>query len=184
MLRSILSLILFTLPAISYGQNQQASARAAAGCGPAEVQFNVKTDKNQHTLVKPQADKAMVYVIQDEKRDTSEAFHIGAITTRVGVDGKWVGANHGFSYLYFTLDPGEHRLCTDWQSSFKRLSKLGSALTFTSEAGKVYYFRIEVEQRPDHPATVKLEPIDNARGEFLVASHALSTPRVKEVASE
>lgn len=184
MLRSILSFLLLILPTITFSQDQAASARAAAGCGPAEVQFDVKTDKNQHALMQPEAGKTMVYVIQDEKRDVNEMFHIGAITTRVGVDGKWMGANHGFSYFRFTVEPGEHRLCTDWQSSFKRLSKLGSALTFTAEAGKVHYFRIEVEQRPDHPAILKLEPIDNARGEFLVASHALSTPRVKEVASD
>lgn len=181
MLRTILFFILLTLPAIAYSQDQAASARAAAGCGPAEVQFDVKTDKKQHALMKAEAGKTLVYVIQDEKRD-NDTFHIGAVTTRVGVDGKWMGANHGFSYFFFTVDPGEHRLCTDWQSSFKKFSKLGSAVTFTAEAGKVHYFRIEVEQRINYPAAVKLELIDNARGEFLIASHSLSTPRVKEVA--
>jgi hypothetical protein len=172
---------LFALPALS--QDQAAVARTAAGCGPSEVQFDVKTDKKQHPVAQPEAGKALVYVIEAEKSDRG-VFKIGAVTTRVGLDGAWVGANHGASYFYFAVEPGEHRLCTDWQSSFKSLSKLGSAVTFTAEAGKVYYFRAEIDETKDHPLAVKLQLIDQAEAQFLISSSSLSSSHPKEVASE
>lgn len=179
---NVLVLVLFTLPSLLWSQDQAATARAAAGCGPAEVQFDVKTDKKQHPMPQPESGKALVYVFEDEIQNVS--FTIGAVTTRVGVDGRWVGANHGASYFFFTVDPGEHRLCTAIQSSLKRFSKLGSALTFTAEAGKIYYFRVAVEERQYYPPAADMESIDPAQGHFLISSHALSSPRPREVASQ
>ena len=69
---------------------------------------------------------------------------IGDVTTRVGLDGTWVGANHGRSYVSFAVEPGQHRVCTDWQSSFKAVQKLSGAADLTAEAGKTYYYRMEV----------------------------------------
>ena len=182
MSRITLAFMIFLLPALAMAQDQTSAARAAAGCGPAETQFNVKTDKKQHPMMQPEAGKALVYVFEDEKHE-NETFRIGAVTIRVGLDGKWMGANHGDSYFSFAADPGEHRLCTDWQSSLKRLSKLGSAVTINVEAGKIYYYRAQVDERKEHPPAVVLEPIDNAQGQFLISSHALSSFRMKEVAS-
>jgi len=172
---------LFALPALS--QDQAAAARTAAGCGPSEVQFDVKTDKKQHPVAQPEAGKALVYVIEAEKADRG-VFKIGAVTTRAGLDGSWVGANHGASYFYFSVEPGEHRLCTDWQSSFKSISRLGSAVSFTAEAGKVYYFRVEVHETSNHPLAVKLEPLDSAAAQFLISSSSLSISHPKPPASD
>jgi hypothetical protein len=154
----------------AHEKTQAESARAAAGCGPTEVHFDVKADKKQHPAPQPEADKALVYVFENDD----------AATTRVGLDGKWMGANRGQSYFFFSVDPGEHRLCTDWQSSFEKLSRLGSAASFTTEIGKTYYFRIEI-RAPEHQSfTMKLEPLDSAEGQFLISSNALSTSHVQE----
>jgi len=74
-------------------------SRAAAGCGPDQIKFEVKTDKNQHPAPKAEPTKALVYVFQDVKQDNT--LTIGAATTRVGLDGAWIGqstASHIFSF--------------------------------------------------------------------------------------
>lgn len=179
-----LALFFFAWPVLVLAQDQAAAARAAAGCGADGVDFGVKTDKSKHPLAQPEAGKALVYVLEYERRNTTFNIGNGGITTRVGLDGHWVGANHGASYFFFSVDPGEHRLCTNWQSSFKTFSKLGSATSFLAEAGKVYFFRVEVELRPEHLPAVRIDPVDNADGQFQISSSAFSTSHPKEIARE
>ena len=155
------------------------AARAQAGCGASSVEFDVKTDKSQHPAAQPEAGKAVVYVFEEEERQPNFSY-FGSVTTRVGVDGKWVGANHGNSYFFFSVDAGEHHLCAQWQSSLGRLSRLGSALTFTAAPGGKYYFRTEVEERNEFPAAVRLKPVDEAEGQFLISGGALSTSHPKK----
>jgi len=99
---------------------------------------SVKVDKNQHVVTQPEPGKALVYVIAEENPDDS--YNIGDITTRVGLDGTWVGANYGESYLSFTLAPGEHRVCVDGQSTLASRQQLNGAAELTVEVGKTYYF--------------------------------------------
>jgi hypothetical protein len=168
------------LAATAFGQNQAADLRTAAGCGPTKVRFDVKTDKNQHVVAQPQSGKALVYVIVEEKSDP-HAMQIGDVTTRVGLDGNWVGANHGRSYVSFAAEPGEHRVCTDWQSSLKAFQKLNAAADLTVEAGRTYYYRMEVTiPWEDHSAQVRLKAVDEAEGLLLVSKSALSRWKVKK----
>lgn len=168
MMKAMLAILFFFFASPVFAQGQ-ATTLAAAGCGPNEVQFDVKTDKNRHPGAQPESGRALVYVF-------NAGSSAGRVTTRIGLDGAWVGANHGESYFFFPVDPGDHRLCTNWQSSFKRLSKVGSAANLKAEAGKVYYFRTKIyfEEKSNQP-TVKLELVDDAEGQFLIASSAFST---------
>jgi len=168
------------LAAPAFAQNQAADLRTAAGCGPTKTRFDVKTDKNQHAVTQPESGKALVYVIVEEKSDP-HAMQIGDVTTRVGLDGNWVGANHGRSYVSFAVEPGEHRVCTDWQSSFKAVQKLSGAADLTAEAGRTYYYRMEVTiPWKDHAAQVRLKAVDEAEGLLLVSKSASSTWKVKK----
>jgi len=88
-------------------------------------------------------------------------------------------ANHGQSYLLVPVDPGEHHLCVDWQSSVEERSKQGAAVTLTAEAGKVYYFRATVEQREKHSPAIVLEALDPAQGQFLISTSSLSKSHAK-----
>jgi hypothetical protein len=137
MKRFLLLLSVCAIPAMA--QDRSADLRAAAGCGPAATEFSVKVDKNQHAVTQPEPGKALVYVIAQESPDDS--YNIGDVTTRVGLDGAWVGANYGESYLSFSLAPREHRVCVDWQSSLASRQQLSGAVELTAEAGKTYYFR-------------------------------------------
>lgn len=174
-MKTILAVLLFATVAFS----QDEAARAAAGCGPSGTKFDVQVDKKQHPVVPPEADKAIVYIFQDAKRD-SDARYIGNTTTRVGLDGVWVGANHGKSYLFVLVNPGDHHLCVAQQAMLKTSSKLGSGLSLTAEAGKVYYFRAEVQEKSEAGPGVQLEAIDSAQGQSLITNSALSISEVRE----
>jgi hypothetical protein len=168
-------LLLLAWPAFAQDQ----AARASAGCGPDKVEFGVKTDKRAHPEAQPESGKALVYVFENEKRD-SDALPVMNVTTRIGLDGQWVGANHGVSYFSFSADPGEHNLCANWQSSISMYSRLAAAASLTAEAGKVYYFQTTVDQRSHRQPTVRIEPVDPAEAKLLIADSPLSNSRPKK----
>jgi hypothetical protein len=175
---SIAMLTLFFASA-AFAQDEAAAARAAAGCGPKEVEFDVKTDKKQHPMAQPEPGKALVYVFEEEIAD-ADKMKIGSVTTRVGLDGSWVGANHGKSYFYFSVDPGEHNLCAAWQSVMGIFSKLAGAANFIAEPEQSYYFVASVEERTDRQKAVYVEPLDPAQAKLLIASSSLSMSRPKK----
>jgi hypothetical protein len=154
-------------------QDQAAAARTAAGCGPSQSQFEVKLDDTLHLLAQPEEGKAIVYVFEDD---------FTGPTMRIGVDGSWVGATNSKSFLYFSLAPGEHSICTEWQSNvFKKTSeRVGGAKSLTVEAGKVYYLRMTFEEVTKASGRIKLDLTDNAEGQFLLSSSALSNSRPKK----
>jgi hypothetical protein len=180
MTKLVLGILLFAIPVVAHPQKTQdaATLARAAGCGPNEVEFNVKTEKNQHPTPQPEAGKALVYVFDTIKLDPGPT--IGTVTLRIGLDGSWVGANHGDSYFYFPVEPGDHRICAQWQSSFGILSKLASAASLTAEAGQVYYFRAIADARSHERGAVRLEALDPAEALLLTASSAFSTSHPKK----
>jgi hypothetical protein len=171
MKKLLLLTLLFAVSA--FAQDQAATARTAAGCGPNQVQFNVKLDDSLHVLAQPEAGKAIVYVFED-------AFN--SPTMRIGADGAWVGATNAKSFIYFSLTPGDHSVCTEWQSTvFKKTSeRVGAAISLNVEAGKVYYIRMTFEEITKGSGRIKLETADNAEGQFLLSSSALSNSRPKK----
>jgi len=164
--KTILAVVLFA--STVFAQDHPAAAAANGGCGPSEIQFDVKTNENQHPVATPEAGKAVVYVFEDIEHGP---------TMRVGLDGAWVGANKGKSYFFFSVNPGDHQLCTNWQSNiFKKTAKrIGSAIALKAEAGKVYYLRTQVYERSEQDHNVKLEPVESAEGQFLISASKFST---------
>jgi hypothetical protein len=164
-------LIMLAVPV--FAQDQATAARTAAGCGADNVQFDVKTDKSRHPQGQAPPGKALVYVFEVERTD-AQALKIGAVTIRIGLDGQWVGANHGNTYFYFPVDPGDHNLCANWQSTFGRFSKLAAAVSLTAETGQVYYFLTKVDERSHDNPAVWMEAVDPAEAKLLIASASLS----------
>jgi hypothetical protein len=166
MRKTILLVLLFASPVMA--QDQPAAAPARGGCGPSEAQFEVKSDRNQHPVRRPESGKALVYFFEDMERGP---------TMRVGLDGAWIGANKGKSYFFFSVDPGDHQVCTNWQSgTFKKTAmRIGSAITLKAEAGKIYYLRTQVYERTEQDRNVKLEPVESAEGQFLISASSFST---------
>jgi hypothetical protein len=185
-MKTLSLVVLFTLSIVVSGyaqgdmpapkEDQAWAARTAAGCGPSNSEFDVKTDSKQHPMSRPEIGTALVYFLHVESQDGG-IVNKGWVTSRVGIDGAWVGANHGKSYFFLSVDPGEHAACTDWQSSRKTYSRQSAAVSFRAEAGKVYYIRttiLEITHLQTIPG-MKLELIDGAEGQLLISSSALST---------
>jgi hypothetical protein len=144
-----------------------------AACGSAETQFDVKTEGTAPPAAQAKDGQALVYVVEDQQFK-----FVKDVTTRVGLDGEWVGANRGYSYVVFPVDPGEHHLCTDWLSSFN--GRLLSLAKFTAEAGKVYYFRARTTGAKDERAALDLERVNSDEGRLLVSRATPSVSSVKK----
>jgi hypothetical protein len=170
---SVVLLAFFASALPTLAQDQAAAARAAAGCGPSQIQFDAKLDDTLHLLAQPEQGKAILYVFEDD---------FTGPTMRIGIDGSWVGATIGKSFVYFPLAPGEHSICTEWQSNvFKKTSqRVGGAKSLTVEAGKVYYLRMTFEEVTQASGRIKLELADYAEGQFLLSSSALSNSHPKK----
>ena len=150
-------------------------ALAQGACGPADVRFDARTSAGQPAALEP--GKALVYVNEVFKKVPGE---LGNPTIRIGLDGTWMGATRANSYISFAVEPGEHHLCTNWQSHLKRLSREASFTGFTAEAGHTYYFRALVSYQSVGTATtmsLDLQPINPDEGQYLVASNPVSTSR-------
>jgi hypothetical protein len=177
------------LPLAILAQDKIAAPAGSPGCGDDAVKFEVKTDKGQHPA-KPEAGKALVYFIEDDSNFNS----MPKPTTRAGLDGNWVGATHGNSVLYFSVDPGVHHLCASWQfggsHSFAGIL-LGvssgqdgkvAAMRFIAEAGGVYYFKVKnIYFTTDSTPRVdmSLNALDSDEGQLLANKFALSIAKKK-----
>ncbi|MGD0732753.1 MAG: hypothetical protein ABR956_15930 [Terracidiphilus sp.] len=140
-------------------------ARAATvlqgACGDDSSKFDVtaQEDAPKPAFAPPSAGKSLIVFIE---RNSYKTTHFGYATVRFGIDGSWIGANYGNSYLTAEVDPGVHHVCANWQpTSFSTAKKTdaenkNAVDTFTAEAGKVYFIMatVVVESHtqgvPDH----------------------------------
>jgi hypothetical protein len=152
---------------------QVAPADSTAACGRDNVSFKVKLDQSQHAVMPPETGKARVYFLQDAGTDHT----LGYPTVKVAMDGTWVGANHGNSYFSVSVDPGEHYLCVELQTSI--LSQRVELAHFTAEADKVYYFRTRLLLSRSIEL-LELAAIDSDQGKYLVATFPLGISSVKK----
>jgi len=167
------TLLFFLLVSPALAQNKFADAALAPSCGADDAKFDVKTLKNQHPVAQPDAQKALVYFIEDNSNYNS----ILKPTIRVGLDGAWVGATHGSSYFYFSVAPGEHHLCASWQAADDSDQSRATALVhFSAEAGQAYYFRVKNHWNANNQGLdMDFEPIDSDEGQLLSSTFSLST---------
>jgi hypothetical protein len=169
------ALLLFFAALPVFAQNPDLVPRAQPACGAATAQFHV-TKSNIHT--EPQVDpgKALIYLVEEQK---FRAFR--DVTVRVGLDGEWVGATRGDSYLSFAVEPGEHHLCVDFLSQFLKPGRLVSLYGFTAQAGKTYYFRARTTASGSRDvAFLDLDLVNDDEGKLLVANSPLSVSHPKK----
>jgi hypothetical protein len=177
-MKSALALVLF-LAASAFAQD---TPQPPTACGPLDAQFDAQAEAGQPAAqlsAQPEPGKALVYVAEVFTKAPGE---IGNPTLRVGMDGAWVGATRTNSYLAFAVEPGEHHLCTSWQSHWQRLSKLAAFAGFTAEPGKVYYFRERITYSSAGRTAnmiLDLEPVNPDEGQYLVATYKPSASHAK-----
>ena len=175
-MKLVLVLALLTAPVLA--QDVAAVAVALAACGPKEVQFDVQTDKSQHPVPKPEAGKALVYVVEDQRQNLIHCLGNCDETTHLGLDGAWMGANRGSSYFFFSVEPGEHHLCAAWPRGPRgqRPQDHVSLANFAAEAGHTYYFRaVATAISTSAFYSLDLEPVGDDEGQLLVAASPFST---------
>jgi hypothetical protein len=175
-MKSALVVIVF-FAASAFAQDQAAITAAEAACGPKNIQFDATQDATKHPTPQPEPGKALVYLIQD----LGVAQCTACALTKVGLDGTWMGANQGSSYIFFPADPGERHLCVNWQSRLEVRSRAFAMANFTTEAGHVYYFHTRISFSR-YIFDFDLDPINSDEGKYLLASSALSVwhPKVKK----
>jgi hypothetical protein len=97
-----------------------------------------------------------------------------------------VGATKANSYFYVFVDPGEHDVCSSWQSIPVLNTGLvtghtATAARFSAAEGQTYYFlvRNSYETKLQKPAEIELKPVDVAQGQLLASEFSLSTSHPK-----
>lgn len=177
---SKLAPIIFVAWSVAGGQNEtevgSTLKRALAGCGPANVYFEVKNESAHHPTAPTDAGKAVVYVVENQRAGC----FMCDTTVKVGLDGNWVAATKGNSYAFFSVEPGDHHLCSAMQAYSSRGADTTALASFTAEAGKTYYFRARLTDRNNSGTGgvlwgLDLDPINADQGEFLAASYPHST---------
>jgi hypothetical protein len=164
-------LIVF-LAATALAQDRKAVAAAEAACGPQSVNFSVDQNTTDHPVPQPDSGKAIIYIVQDDEE------HIGSALIKIGMDGAWMGANRGASYLFFPAETGEHHLCVNWQSRVDWRSHFFGMANFIAEPDHVYYFREHIlESRAG--IYFDFDQINSDQGKYLVAlsAHSISHPK-------
>ena len=152
----------------------------ATACGDFHVNFEAMQD-GKHPLAPAVPGKALVYVISDFY--SAKGNYRAGPTIRIGVDGKWVGANWGAAYMYFYVPPGMHHLCVNWQSHLKSLNSLVTLKDVNFQSGTTNYFRISFTNGNgygllyDNP--LNIEVVDPSEGLLLVAQYPHGTSKAK-----
>jgi hypothetical protein len=176
--RSIDLLCIFLLLAFgAVAQNAPTVEQAQAACGPLSTNFSVKTSNSQKPMPQPESGKAMIYVIEDwEPADTGR---MSRPALRVGMDGNWMGATQGDSYLYFSADPGPRHLCISNQSpirSYGRFIYLTAVYGLDSKPDRAYYFRARMPRGETSTFfSLILEPLNVDEARLLMAQYAHAT---------
>jgi hypothetical protein len=112
------------------GSSSSEKEMEAKACGLVEVNFDHKSVSSPPPNLAAPPDKALIFVVRP-------AFVGKLIQTKLAADGNWIGTNKGKGYFSFTLEPGEHYLCSKAENR--------SVLKLTVEAGKTYFVQQKIE---------------------------------------
>jgi hypothetical protein len=165
-----IAIVLFLLASPALAQ-KPTDPPVAPACGTDDANFEVTKVKDQHSVTQPEAEKALVYFIKDDR----EYDPTRKPTMLAGLDGRRVGATHGNSYFYFSVAPGEHHFCASWQGK----SQTRAVAHFTAETGKVYYFGVKNRARTYQAYGIEFGPLDSDQGLLLGSTFLLSTFQLK-----
>ena len=159
-MKAALAVLLLSMSVSATAQTADAIYKQA--CGPLDAKFVVEQAKGQPPAV-PEPGKALVYFIQKQS---------GApFTTRVGLDGAWLGVLLNDSYIFASVTPGEHHACA---ATLNRKRPEVELLNFTVEAGKTYYYLARGIGGPYAVGTMAFGPADRDEARYLIASDAQS----------
>jgi hypothetical protein len=175
-MRMILAIFLFSTSAFAQSTPPSTAPVIMPCSNLPNTIFEVKTDNGEHAAPQPESGKALVYFLQDDTNFIARP----RPTTRLGIDGAWVGATHSNSYFYFSVEPGEHHLCAIWQAGGLYPLAGAAAAHFMAEAGHIYYFRAQNGSLKDGTETIDFGPLDSDEGQLLIGRYSFSSSSAKK----
>ena len=152
-----------------------------AACGDEKTSFDVSRGAVGDTARALEPGKAVVYII--EVFNIRDKGRFNRPTIKHGLDGAWIGATQGFTYVSAAIDPGEHHLCSRWQSHLNALSDQVSLYNFTAAENNRYYFRVQINiegNTAGGAVSIDLEPVSEDEGRFLLSQAAQSVSKPKK----
>jgi hypothetical protein len=180
-----LAFIVILIAASVCAQDSAPASLPLSACGPMSVNFQIKMGDTQPPNVTPEPGKALVYVIEDQQFKAAKN-----VIVRIGLDGAWVGATRGDSYLSFPVEPGKHHLCADITPGLLSTRRPVSLFGLTTEAGGVYYFRARTTGGPssamegnglNDTISIDLDLLNRDEGKYLVAYSSRSVSNARSV---
>ncbi len=169
--------VCLVLAPLAVAQNALPLTQAESACGSFDVKFDVKTDDKEHPLAPAEAGKAHIYVIEDW--DWRDRGRINRPTVRVGMDGKWMGADQGDSYVFFAADPGQRHLCVSWQEGMGSSNNLIAVYGLEAEPDQTYYLRANIARGESVLHALTLEPLNIDEAQLLLARYPHASSTVK-----
>ena len=158
-------------------RNSWSFSEVAQSCGPRDVMLDVRqTDGAGRPSKQPASGGSLVYVVQDVQEQVPAN---SSLITRFGVDGRWVGANQGRSYIRLKLQPGTHHLCVSGQWTKLRSENSIALRRIMVDSGQVYYVRVRLLYPAEGGISLELETVDEDEGRFLVDSSVYSESHPK-----
>lgn len=91
---------------------KQRIQHAEAACGDPSAKFTVQPGALIQPTVPIGKDEARVYILDDTVIPFKPGQHVSwAATVRVGLNGQWIGATKGRSYIALPVQAGENHVC-------------------------------------------------------------------------
>jgi hypothetical protein len=173
------ALLLILLASPVFAQGAPDTNNPLWACGPAATKFDVTVTPPADVVPAqvPSAGKALVYVIEDLGQ--GDEVNASSPTFRVGLDGAWIGALKGRSFFSFAVSPGEHHLCSNWQTRGGEYSAFNALANFTAESGGVYYFRLRFPSSYRVPQ-IELAQTNRDQARYLVSFSSLAVSQPKK----
>ena len=167
-------------------QNANAIKQAATACGDSSVNFHVKKHHTYGAVPPVPKGEARIYVFEAidgivTNNGAAEPLDFNEngppyykATIRVGMDGQWIGADKGNSYLFFSAEPGEHHLCANWQSGWVGLNHLIQLAGISVQADQTYYFLAIPIEDSLGLGLLNLRPLDSDEAQLMLVEYPLA----------
>ena len=152
----------------------QTKALTYQACGPDSASFSVRMAPSEPSLAIPPSSGARVVLFAEDVNGLQGCW----LLSRIGVDGRWIGAVCMQSYVSAEIEPGPHRLCADLQQ--RRGLQHTALYSFIAESDKVYYFRTEIL---GGQFNVHLTALNDAEGRLLLSTRSQSVASQRPVNS-
>jgi len=156
---------------------KQRIQQAEAACGDPLAKFTVQPGALIQPTVPIGKDEARVYIVGDTVVPFQPGQHLsGAATVQVGLNGQWIGATKGRSYIALPVQAGENHVCgrvqvsKRWPANCFMVRNI-ALLRLHVLAGQTYYVRARAYKIEDDGffCAVNLDTVNPDEGKLLLA---------------